>query len=479
MESTRPKSVKPTELTTGSEDAFVQKADEAGIRGLVHMKEIHWQPGNAFATVVGEEDISTPVRLPIHAVYQAFGKGEGQLRKIVDLLLTGGGQRVEAVVDISNAEQAHTSVAVTATLNQPESGSPVIVLDFSTQCEPQLPWRYPLPKTIPSGFLVVEAQVGSIIKANPEALTLLGIADDELANIPWQRTPEWLQFIREVVEQGSVTNRVLEILPDKTWLLFSAQYTKDNIYVVAQDVSAIQQQIKTLEQVNTGLDNFVYHASHDLRAPLRSMQGLITLLQNETNDAERNRFVGLIEGSIKRLDAFLVNLLSISRSRSSVPRPLLKINFMVEVEQSISSFFHLEDHKNLEISTRISQPNPFVSDLTQIRVILNNIISNAFKYRRYGIRKSRIKVEVRVSKKQANIKIWDNGIGLDEEHLPHVFDMFYRATDRSEGSGLGLFIVHETVERLKGNITITSRPNRGTTLTVILPNQFQRTSFSI
>ncbi len=478
MESTRSKSIESKEYTVSSEGAFAQKADKAGIRGLVHIKEIHWQPGNAFATIIAANDISGPVRLPIHAVYQTFGKGEGQLRKIVDLLLTGGGQRVEAIIDSSNPDQSNLSVAVTATLNDTESEKPIIALDFSPQCEQPLSQAHLLPKIVPSGFLAVEAQTGSIIEANPEALVLLGITDDEVANIPWQRTPEWLQFIREVVKQGSVTNRVLEILPDKTWLLFSAQYTEGNIYMVAQDVSLIQQQIKNLEQVNVGLDNFVYHASHDLRAPLRSMQGLITLLQNETNDAERNRFVGLIEGSVKRLDAFLVNLLSISRSRSSTPRPLLKINFMVEVEQSISSFFHLEDHKNLEISTRISQPCSFVSDLTQIRVILNNIISNAFKYRRYGVRKSRIKVEVRISKKQANIKISDNGIGLAEEHIPRVFDMFYRATDRSEGSGLGLFIVHETVERLKGNISINSRPNRGTALTVTLPNQHHKSSSS-
>ncbi len=478
MESTRSKSIKPKEHTASSEDAFVQKVDKEGIRGLMHMKEIHWQPGNSFATIVAANDISGPVRLPIHAVYQAFGKGEERLRKIVDLLLTGGGQRVEAIIDLSNPEKPNLSVAVTATINGTESEKSVIVLNFSPQCEPPPSQPLLLPEVVSSGFLAVEAQTGSIIEANPEALVLLGITDDEVANIPWQRTPEWLQFIREVVKKGSVTNRVLEILPDKTWLLFSAQYTEGTIYMVTQDVSSIQQQIKNLEQVNVGLDNFVYHASHDLRAPLRSMQGLITLLQNETNDAERSRFVGLIEGSIKRLDAFLVNLLSISRSRSSTPRPLLKINFMVEVEQSISSFFHLEDHKNLEISTRISQPCSFVSDLTQIRVILNNIISNAFKYRRYGVRKSRIKVEVRVSKKQANIKISDNGIGLAKEHIPRVFDMFYRATDRSEGSGLGLFIVHETVERLKGSISINSRPNRGTTLTVVLPNQYQKTSSS-
>ena len=476
MESTHPKPVKPEKkLNADAEGAFVQKVDEGkGLELIAQMKEIYWQPDRAFATVIMQEETFEPLRLPIHAVYQAFGEGEAQLRKIVDVLLTGGGKRIEAAISISDAPQDEASVAVTAAIITAPSNDqePIITLDFSTQSQPP---NYPLEndqEIIPSGFLVVDAQTGAIVEANAEALMFLGITDEEPADAPWQRTPEWLQFIREVVEQKTLTNRMLEVLPDKTWLLFSAQYTQGKINAIVQDVSSIQQKVKNLEQTNAGLDNFVYHASHDLRAPLRSMKGLLALLQNETNEAERNRFVELIEGSIKRLDDFLGNLLSISRSRRTVPRPLVKINFMVEVEQTISNFFHLEDHKNLEISTRVSQPYPFVSDLMQVRVILNNIISNAFKYRRYGVSKSRIKVEIQVGKKRASIKIADNGIGMAEEHVPHIFEMFYRATERSDGSGLGLYIVQETVERLQGNIAVSSRPNRGTTFTITLPNQY-------
>jgi len=150
---------------------------------------------------------------------------------------------------------------------------------------------------------------------------------------------------------------------------------------------------------------------------------------------------------------------------------LQKVNFMVEIEKAVSSFFHLQDHKNLEISTRISQPFTFNSDLTKVRVVLNNLLSNAVKYRRYEVKKSRIKVEVRVTKKRTNIKISDNGIGIDSEHLPHIFEMFYRATDHVDGSGLGLYIVKETIEKLNGTISVTSRPKFGTTFRIMLPNQ--------
>ncbi|MEM6843687.1 MAG: HAMP domain-containing sensor histidine kinase [Bacteroidota bacterium] len=474
MERTRRKSIKTEEKPhTNAEGAPAQKVDEGNIIELIaQMKEIYWQPDRAFATVITQKEASEPLRLPIHAVYQAFGEGEIQLRKIVDFLLTGNGKRIEAAIPVSDAERGTILVDVAAAVEGVSDEEKMVVLNFSTQSQPSSPWLSFSQQAVPAGFLVVDAQTGAIVEANAEALMLLGTTDEEPADVPWQRTPEWLQFIREVVERGTLTNRMLEVLPDKTWMMFSAQYTQGKILAIVQDVSLIQQKVKSLEQTNAGLDNFVYHASHDLRAPLRSMQGLLDLLQTETNEAERNRFVELIEGSIKRLDDFLGNLLSISRARRTAPRPLVKINFMVEIEQTISNFFHLEDHKNLEISTRVSQPYPFVSDLMQVRVILNNVISNAFKYRRYGVRKSRIKVQVQVGKKRASIKIADNGIGMAEEHLSHIFEMFYRATERSDGSGLGLYIVQETVDRLNGNIAVGSRPNRGTTFNITLPNQY-------
>lgn len=475
MASSHPEFLKSGAITeSGRRGKAIQESQNHDlIPELDKIAEIRWNPANAFATLIPKagRNIAIP-QVPIHAVFQTFGEEETKLRNFIPLLISGEATRIDTVVSIADPGKEKSLYEICCWTDSDAETKPIIIFTLSRQFSQSDKLKAVPEESLPVGFLVVESHTGAILKANHQALNMLDVPDNDLSNVSLQRVPEWLGFIREVVEQRSVWNRVLEISPDKTWALFSARYIQDNIIVIAQDVSAIQYQLQELEKVNIGLDNFVYHASHDLRAPLRSMQGLVTLLRTETSTQERDKFVNLIEGSLKRLDAFLVDLLSISRARRAQPRPLLKINFMVEIEKAISSFFHLEDHKNLEIITRISQPFAFMSDLTQVRVILNNILSNAIKYRRYGVRRSKIKVEIRVTKKQANIKITDNGLGIEPKHLSHIFEMFYRATDRGEGSGLGLYIVHETVEKLGGTVSFTSQPNRGTSFKIVLPNQY-------
>ena len=120
-------------------------------------------------------------------------------------------------------------------------------------------------------------------------------------------------------------------------------------------------------------------------------------------------------------------------------------------------------------SINISGKGNFYSDYERLRMVVNNLVSNSIRYKAYG-RAPHIEFEVNVNKDKAVIKVIDNGIGIEENHLEKVFEMFYRATDKNVGSGLGLFIVKETVEKLEGSITISSQLNNGTEVSIVLPN---------
>ena len=111
-----------------------------------------------------------------------------------------------------------------------------------------------------------------------------------------------------------------------------------------------------------------------------------------------------------------------------------------------------------------------MSDATRLRIILNNIISNAIKYRSFDKDNSFIRIEVVVSEKECKLTIEDNGEGIEESKLPHIFDMFYRATVKSTGSGLGLYIVKKVIDKLKASIEVDSEEMEGTTFTIIIPN---------
>ena len=103
-------------------------------------------------------------------------------------------------------------------------------------------------------------------------------------------------------------------------------------------------------------------------------------------------------------------------------------------------------------------------------MILNNIISNSIKYADLSKDQPYIRVEVKVEPENAEIRIADNGIGIDEVQQESIFHMFFRASEKSSGSGLGLYIVKEVIQRLKGEISVSSEPAKGSEFIIRIPN---------
>ncbi len=330
---------------------------------------------------------------------------------------------------------------------------------------------------LPIGIVCLDARSGSLLKANSRAREILQIFNGSsfLDEDPFNKI-DWNHITETLSRHGIIEGKELEIrLADgtKKWILFSGKPAENHVlWATILDFTDIKSTLSELQKINFELDNFVYHASHDLRAPLRTVLGLLAMLKQETNHVERSRCVDLIEGTINRLDTLVVDLLSISRNNRTQQR-FVDLNFMTEVNTAISNFYHVGDTKNLEIYTKISQPVRYVSDLTRIRIILNNLISNAIKYRRQRLEASYIDVRIWVDAECAYIEVEDNGEGIDEDKLPYIFNMFYRASDKSEGSGLGLYIVKDVVEKLNGTIEVTSERNVGTTFKLTLPNHYK------
>lgn len=264
----------------------------------------------------------------------------------------------------------------------------------------------------------------------------------------------------------------------ETWVSISAlevEANEESYYnIVFRDISEFKDNLLELQRLNFELDNFVYHASHDIRSPLRSLMGLIDILKTESNPTEIRKIIEMISGSINRLDKFVVDLLAMSRENRTSEPDIVPINFMVEVNNSITNFHHVYTTKNLEIRTKIIQWFPFHSDLTKIRIILNNIISNAIKYRKTSDEESSyINIEIESFENEAIIKIEDNGEGIPKDKLEKIFEMFYRASENSEGSGLGMYIVKNVIKKLDAKIDVQSTKEVGTEFKIIVPNLYK------
>lgn len=398
------------------------------------------------------------------------------------LALVNGKSEAEYVtLELRTPGQDLMKMRVYAMLHRDEKYNPQKVSGFIMkhqpgQWTPDLMEDFEVFETLPVGIVCLDIRSGNLISANEKARQILQI-NDEFAfsdDDPFNKI-DWSEITDELIEKDFIQRKEVEIrLADgsKKWILFSGKPSGGHaLYATILDFTDIKNTINELQKVNFELDNFVYHASHDLRAPLRTVLGLLSLLKQETSKQERVRCVELIEGTINRLDTLVVDLLSISRNNRTQQR-FMELNFMVEVNIAVSNFYHVGNTRNLEIITKVSQPVRYVSDLTRIRIILNNLISNAIKYRRHHLEHSFIEIRIWVDSENAHIEIEDNGEGIDQDKLGHIFEMFYRASERSEGSGLGLYIVKDVVEKLDGVIEVVSEKGAGTTFTVTLPNHY-------
>lgn len=225
-----------------------------------------------------------------------------------------------------------------------------------------------------------------------------------------------------------------------------------------------------LQKVNAELDRFVYSASHDLRAPLSSMLGLIELAQKSTDFAEIDAYLSMMKGRVHHLDEFIREIIDFSRNQrlEVITQP---VNLYYLIEEARVHLKYLEGAEKIRFNNMVSPEQILNTDSMRLKIVLNNLMNNAIKYHDPMKEDRYIAISCRALPIGLEIKVADNGIGIAQEHHDKVFNMFYRASDKSKGSGLGLYIVKESLEQLGGHVAIDSRLDEGTTFTISLPPQ--------
>ena len=224
-----------------------------------------------------------------------------------------------------------------------------------------------------------------------------------------------------------------------------------------------------LKKINAELDRFVYSASHDLRAPLSSLLGLVNVTVLENTNPKINKYLDLMKSSVNKLDELIRDIIHFSRNARLDISPEL-VHFENLAWETINNLKYLPSGSAVDTQVKVEPYVNFYSDPKRLRILFNNLISNAFRYHDHSKAAPYIKVNISFDRNLAIIKISDNGKGIHPDHVENIFEMFYRATEDSQGSGLGLYIVKETVEKLRGSIRVHSTPREGTTFTVEVPN---------
>ncbi len=243
----------------------------------------------------------------------------------------------------------------------------------------------------------------------------------------------------------------------------------DEVLVMIRDVTERKKTEKELVQRNHELDSFVYRASHDLKAPLNSLMGLIDILKAESLDKSLLMYVGLMDKSVIKLDTFIRNLSDFSRI-ARIEIQAKPVDFSQLIEEATESLFFMENAANIEKIVEITPGPAFIGDSFHIGIVLSNLISNAIKYTDSKKPKPFVKVTVATTEKDCTFTVEDNGLGIPETYQARIFDLFFRASTQSFGSGLGLYITRNAIDKMEGEIEISSKEGQGTSFKVILPN---------
>jgi PAS domain S-box-containing protein len=238
------------------------------------------------------------------------------------------------------------------------------------------------------------------------------------------------------------------------------------VYIDITDRKKVEEELKVR---NTELDNFVYKVSHDLRAPLSSILGLVNLSHLQGNTDDPFEYLRIIGEKVRALDHFIGDVLSHSKNLK-MDVEISRVDLRKIIDQTFRDLLYLEGSDKTRKVVKIEGID-FYSDHWRISEIFRNLISNSIKYRNENLGESEISIKINIDHLCADISFADNGIGIKEANLKRIFEMFYRATSQGDGSGIGLYIVKNAVEKLGGEIKVASSPGQGTRFHIVLPNR--------
>jgi len=229
-------------------------------------------------------------------------------------------------------------------------------------------------------------------------------------------------------------------------------------------------QLEMVQKTNYELDRFVYSASHDLRAPLSSILGLVNIVELEKPPSSIQNYMKMIRSSINHLDGFIKDILNYSRN-SRMELRIEKIDFHELTAETQNNLRLMSGAEHLQVTIEINDDVAFYSDRTRIGILISNLFSNAIKYQDNN-KSPFLFIGIKTSPEKVMIVFKDNGVGIEKKHLDKIFDMFYRASEKSTGAGLGLYIEKETVAKLSGTLKVESEFGVSTTFEITIPNLY-------
>ena len=330
-------------------------------------------------------------------------------------------------------------------------------------------------------ILIIFDQSYVIRQVNKKALELLKYEEEELLG-------EYINFLFNEEQQAFDVKNTLEaenefynqesnfsissgeVLPVAVSVFKIAttpNATNKRYLLLAKDLKQFYIFSDALKQKNKELETFVYKVSHDLKGPVATMQGLLQLVYN-SNEQDKVTYLDLMQQSLQKLDKSIVSLLNFTLSNKTDLKSL-NIELREQVGNVISTLGDTADKYGVQIYNEVPDDMLFSTIPELLNVILQNVLENSIKYHS-PLAKSCVRIVAELKGKEVAIIITDNGLGMSPHVSERAFDMYFRGDTATPGSGLGLYIAKNNVEKLGGRMTLHTKNGEGTEVELLIPN---------
>jgi two-component system, sensor histidine kinase and response regulator len=255
----------------------------------------------------------------------------------------------------------------------------------------------------------------------------------------------------------------------KPWDEHDLRMTIENGYELLKTKRELIVKNRDLKKSNDELKRFVYSASHELKSPLSTILGAVKMAEQQTDNDNTEMYFNMIRDSAFNLEALIKNIINYHKN-SSAEKDIKEVKFQNLISEILNIYKGSDMISNINIKVNIEQKNIFISDDFRIRLIISNLISNALKYQKENEDYKYISIKVKAGPDFADLSIEDNGIGMDKDCSPQIFNLFYRGTSQNTGTGFGLYIVREALNKIGGEILVSSSEGIGSVFQIKIPN---------
>jgi signal transduction histidine kinase len=323
-------------------------------------------------------------------------------------------------------------------------------------------------------ILIVTAVIGLLLISTVAYITYYYYRKIHKLNIEISEQNEEIQAQSEELSESNqtLTNLNNEIVEKNEEIQAQSEELIEANQTIAQINKHLEEKVEErtaeLKKAYKELDTFFYRSSHDFRRPLTTFMGLAEVAKITVKDQNALELFSKVNDTAHYLDKMLVKLQSISDVGGQ--ELVYKEIFLKEIFDTVCDTFREDlQRRNIKTFCEIDLKESFYSYPALLRIIIENLVENSIFFS--GVEDPNIHFKAHRQESNVIIEVRDNGEGIGKEYLDRIFEMYFRANERSKGNGLGLYIVSKAVEKLSGQLSLQSEAHKGSVFTITFPGK--------